>query len=1649
MTLKNRLQLTVALMLSCIVSMAQYANDWIDYNQRYFEIPVSEDGLYTITQSQMIAAGIPVNSINPDRFQMFRRGEELAIRVESSGNVVTKIHFYAKKNDGVGDAELYEVPTNQPHQYYSLFTETATYFLTWKLFGTGKRMTFDGDLTPATQESYHWEEDFRIEFANYESGEKYGSGNILSSGQYALGEGWTGAAKGKTGVFTYTFDLTDQNNSVGALPQLELLLAGRNNLDHRMEVSINGSIEDTISGFTGKEYILHSMSIDWGLVASNQIVVSLKVLGYPSTSDQLSISYIRLKYPQNLSLGAGENKLFQLRESAGGSLYVGLTTSESGAAIYDVTDPINPVIRGTQYSSGTLYFVADNPVQSRQIQAVTTETLVTSLTEAMLDPINPSGADYLIITHNDLRAPASDGLDQIQAYANYRSADYSVYIVEINDLFDQFNYGDPSPLAIKNYLRYALGVTSLKYVFLIGKGTTHNFNPYRPTSTASVHYIPTYGVPGSDALFAVGLSGMNGSTVPEIPTGRLNARTSEQVKNYLEKVKTMESLGYTELWRKNMIHLSGGTNTGELTIFRNAVNDFIDIAESDYLGGKSFNKSKETASDVEFINVVDIVNDGVGLITFFGHSSSQATDIEIGLANASNGYANTGKNPVIIQNGCNGGAIFGNALTFGENWLYAQDLGAIGVIAHSDFALSTNLRRYTNLIYEYGFGSDETFGSSLGEIMLLTQNEFFNAYGTSETVKSQVYGMLLEGDPAVKMFDAAAPDYETTDQDITASPINAQRILSTSPSFSLDIAIRNYGRTVDDSLTIKVDRTLADGSIVSYTKQFERPLYQDTVSFEIINDGANRNDGTNFFIITLDPDNATPELNEINNNAAFELYLPKGNTINLFPQEHGVTDQSTVEFIWQPANILEDERSYSFELDTTINFDSPYQFSTELSGSSLLRLTHNIMGLPDSTTVYWRTRFAEKKQDEDTSWVLTSFTYVADQASGWGQFQDDQVRQNSVTGLTYDESARRWEFQETTQAVFISTHGPNNELGYGYNDFQVRVNGIDIFSTDSPSFPKCATNTINAVVFDRETANPRPPQDLLGGNYSALSCGLEPRLICNFQSSEVAADYVDLMISNMEVDDWVVIFSLDSVKYSDWDTQLKTSLASVGISVDTINALVDGQPVIFVGKKGLAEGEAVMIVDNESGSPIKEQVLELDDNITGVYTSGVISLNVGPAKSWRTFGYKVQDLGTDDIFFRVRGIQNSGQQDELIYADKNQSVDLSGINADVYPNLNLSFEVFDNDNQLPPQLSHWAIDYVQVPEGILIPEDKSSIEIPEGGQFERGFKFVNISDQNFEDSLLLNARLINISGGDMATSDQLIAGPAAGDTALMAVSFSTLNYPGDNNLSVSVRANEAEQYDVNNTINLTRVLNVKEDMTNPVLDVTFDGIYILDGDIVSPAPRILIQFKDDNQFLIKEDTVGMDIWLKAPCASCDYERVNLSDSKISYTPASENNDFEIEYLPGPLEDGIYHLRIQGEDASGNESGTQPYEISFEVINESTVTHFYPYPNPFSTSTRFVFTLTGSEIPDQIKIQIMTISGRVVREITQDEIGPLRIGNNMTQYAWDGRDEFGDLLANGVYLYKVFVQQSGEKLKHRTTSADRAFKNGFGKMYLLR
>ncbi|HNX05994.1 MAG TPA: hypothetical protein PKL96_00265, partial [Bacteroidales bacterium] len=291
----------------------------------------------------------------------------------------------------------------------------------------------------------------------------------------------------------------------------------------------------------------------------------------------------------------------------------------------------------------------------------------------------------------------------------------------------------------------------------------------------------------------------------------------------------------------------------------------------------------------------------------------------------------------------------------------------------------------------------------------------------------------------------------------------------------------------------------------------------------------------------------------------------------------------------------------------------------------------------------------------------------------------------------------------------------------------------------------------------------------------------------------------------------------------------------------------------------------------------------------------------------------------------------------------------------------------------------------------------------------------------------------------------------SGDILTDTITFSTNGLGGLNSLWIEVNPDfdQIEQTHFNN-IGEIKFL-VDRDRINPMLDVTFDGIHIFDGDIVSAKPEIQISLKDENKFLALNDTACFRVYLQIP-GNNTRERVYFmkqGQEFLQFIPASlPNNSCRIIYNPEFLQDGIYQFFVEARDISHNESGSNEYAISFEVVNKPSITHVMNWPNPFNNATHFVFTLTGSEVPTYFKIQIMNISGKVVREIDLAELGPIHIGRNITEYAWNGTDEFGDRLANGVYLYRVVTRLNSENLELRKTDADQYFKKEFGKMYLI-
>ena len=1647
-------------------SHGQFGNEWIDFNQSYYKIKIVDDDFYRITAEELEAVGFPVSTVSSKRIQLYRQGEEVAINTVPQDGILEYLEFYGRRNDGTGDSQLYDIGT-QPHTFYNLFSDTATYFLTYKLGNeNGKRMSFSSDqnATGLSAEPFHLAEDLLVYSSKYAPGIRFGSGSSFTLSKYDEGEGWTGFFFTKGGFTNHDFIL--QNLVPGQNIICDYVLIGGNSLAHNANISVgpNSTSLNSLKSteFQGWGSMLDSFTFPTSNVGpSGELTIQILREGFPEAADRFSVSYLRIRYAQNLEMTPNENKIFTLTNPNTPKAFLQIgTTNAAGTSIFDITDPFDPIRMATSSFSDRIEVVVPNSVNNHQLLAVTNPATVARVEAVQLVEPSVLNKDYLIITHPSLRSSG----DPVNDYKSYRESaaggNYNVDISQVDELYDLFNYGDPSPMAIRKYIQYAASESTIQYVFIIGKGYTFILNPpsipddnffREPDSPLN---IPTYGMPGSDLMYTLGIN--TAPDLPGIPIGRLNAFTPADVTAYLNKVVEMEALPFNALWRKDFLQLSGGFNPGEPETFAGYIKNFGEVIEQDFIGGRAFNTGKETSASVEYIDVTDRVNQGVGYITFFGHSSGTVTDIEIGRVSEPDfGFVNTTKYPIFLVNGCKAGEIFGNNFTFGEDWMITPDLGAVGFIAHADFATATSLRRWSDLFYDLSFANDTYIGESVGNVLIEVSSRYLSQYGSSNSSLTQVQQMIYEGDPAYRVFGADSPDYFIDDLSLFAEPLEGTEVLASQDSFKLNLIVKNFGRSVADSVLVQVDRILPDGSTAVFVEKFLRPLRLDTLVFFIPNDPTQDNTGQNIFNVQIDPENSTAELNESNNTATLEISIFNGNTTHLFPINNGTVSGQQVELVWQSSNLLEDDRSYDLEIDIEPNFESPNRRLLSVSGELLMTNVFDFssFSLPDSSTIYWRTRFADPAQDEDNTWVTTSFTIINNIPNGWGQYESDQINNAGVTGVEYNQSTGQWEFVQTITPIDIFTFGIDNP-NFQYEDIEAIVGGIDFMVTSNTIDPFCKQNTFNAIAFDKESGDPYRPIDvLLIDVFNDEICGRIPQRIYNFEENDILVDgRLQVLVDNMRDGDQIVLFNIGDVSYSNWDASVTATLNSVGVSTTTINNLIDGQPVIFFGRKGDAPGTAIEVINNGTPESITEQSIELQNNAVGSFSSGIIrSERIGPAKDWQEYSFNLSEEINDNYTLSVFGIDVNGVATSFSQFERGraETIDVSSIDATIYPELELEFDFSDDVDLTPPQLNFWEVNYSQPPEGILLSESKTVTTFQEGEEITLNIGFHNFSTIDFADSLDAAIRLINLGTGNIQSDTIKIAPPLAGDTTEFALNFSSLGYEGKNSLVISVEPYENEMYGFNNRLTLANLIEVEADETNPVIDVTFDGNHILDGDIVSPTPTISVRMRDNNQFLFKNDTLGINMSLKYPGDENSFQRINFSDPTLSYTSASETQDFEINYKPGQLSDGVYGLRVQAEDESGNDSGTEPYEVTFEVINASTITHFYPYPNPFSTSCRFVFTLTGSVIPDQIKIQILTVSGRVVREILQSEIGPIQIGNNITEYAWDGRDEFGDQLANGVYFYKVFVNSSGEQLDQRSTVADGAFKNGFGKLYILR
>jgi hypothetical protein len=201
------------------------------------------------------------------------------------------------------------------------------------------------------------------------------------------------------------------------------------------------------------------------------------------------------------------------------------------------------------------------------------------------------------------------------------------------------------------------------------------------------------------------------------------------------------------------------------------------------------------------------------------------------------------------------------------------------------------------------------------------------------------------------------------------------------------------------------------------------------------------------------------------------------------------------------------------------------------------------------------------------------------------------------------------------------------------------------------------------------------------------------------------------------------------------------------------------------------------------------------------------------------------------------------------------------------------------------------------------------------------------------------------------------------------------------------------------------------DGEGPEIEIFFDDASYYNAYLVGPDPDLIVKLSDETGLNVTGTGVGHK--LEGILNEDEGNPIDFTEFFTGELDAGGKRG-EVNYQFTKLNEGDYLLDIKAWDVFNNFSSET---TNFTVVStdDLVIRDVYNYPNPFKSNTTFTFQQNLNR-PIDVKIKVYTIAGRMIKEVEQKNINQKFVKIN-----WDGRDEDGDWLANGTYLYKLIVK----------------------------
>jgi len=737
-------------------AVAEFDNaDWI-------KVVTSGSGVTRLSGAALQQAGVNLAALSSDNIKIFYAGgvnpdydptstdqvlAQIAIKVEDGGDglfgVSDNILFYAE------DVNRYEFVDGEPEYLFNAYNKNNVYWLAIgsALDGSPLRWgSVDGQPSGSA--------DKVVTVTNQPvRAEQNNNLKIDSDDRIRDYYDWYWTDREQT---TFTVQVNLPQLSVGDSLDIEMG-AIANFGSSQTYINVNGT---QLTGYYDGGSYYHYFGKSGAIAGLNSLALGIA----PSGSRGSYLDFLNIVYPMQLTYG-GSQLAFSSYANSGVLRYTigGLTTSQ---AVLDITDSDHPdLVSGIQIQSGSGQFQlpADrNDPSQFAVFASSNYRSPVSLSRTDVGGLRSdvSQADCLVVSPRSFQGA-------LQEYVDYREASTGsvIRLVAVEDIYNEFGYGLKSPMAIRNFLKYAYEnyTAPAPYAVLFAGDGTYDFlnNMGLNAGTYVPPFIWSYDISAGDDNFVYfgkldSLDSDHSYNAPldrgwDMMTSRWPVRSSSEISHYIQKLKSYESPETEGSWRSRITYVADDEFKGSSS------SEIIHTAQTEELAmnhtPSAFEKQKIYLTEYPFASngdkpsvndaIVEAINNGTLIINYIGHGSPDVWADEHVFRKAGDlgRLHNADKLATVIAASCSIGFFDAPDKEGMAEVMFRMDGGAIAVISATRLVYARDNSIFNYDLYDAIFNgqyslSEAVFATKMlhqftrpTDISLLTNDRSYVAFG--------------------------------------------------------------------------------------------------------------------------------------------------------------------------------------------------------------------------------------------------------------------------------------------------------------------------------------------------------------------------------------------------------------------------------------------------------------------------------------------------------------------------------------------------------------------------------------------------------------------------------------------------------------------------------------------------------------------------------------------------------------------------------------------------------------------------------------------------------------------------------------------------------------------------------------------------------